>query len=264
MVLTIDIGNTTVAFALFKKDDDEPLFVERIESDNKITSDAYKKNILEIFKKHNIDKVDIKGAVLSSVVPKLTDTLVKAVSNSVRVSTFVVNTKTDIGLKFKYCDTSTLGNDRVVDAVSALSKFKPPLVILDMGTATTVSVLDAKGYFIGGMIMPGPRLFIEALSTKTAQLPRINIEKMKLSGVIANNTADCLLNGAIIGIASAIDGVISRIEEELQSSVTIVATGGHCKKILPWCKRDINFDEHLLLKGLYRIYCQKYSVSPPG
>lgn len=254
LILAVDIGNTTVAFAIFSDTNNNPLFVERMESSNNIKLLEYSKGIEKLLNKHNINPVNIKNSIMSSVVPALTKTLCNAITKVIGISTFVVNTQTNNFIKIEDYDSTTLGSDRIVDAISAILQYKPPLIVIDLGTATTFSVINSDGSFVGGIIMPGPKLFIEALSTRTAQLPNIDIKESKLTSIIGHNTTECLLNGTVIGTAAAIDGIISRIENELGTSVTVVATGGHCKYIIPWCNNHIKYDEHLLLKGLYYIY----------
>lgn len=254
MILTVDIGNTTIALALFRCTTKEPIFVEHIESNCSLAVLPYSEWIAATLKKHNVNPTHIQGAVLSSVVPPLTQTLCDAIIKVIGISTYVINARTDAGLTIKNYDVSTLGSDRIVDAVSAMLQWAPPLVVLDLGTATTVSVIDSDGGFIGGLIMPGPTIGIKALSSKTAQLPAIDFKQMAPTNIIGQDTKTCLCNGAIIGTAAAIDGIISRVENELGAPVTVVATGGHCKQILPWCYKQIQYEEHLLLKGLYHIY----------
>ena len=153
MILTVDIGNTTIALALFRCTTKEPIFVEHIESNCSIAVLPYSEWIAKTLKKHNVNPTHIQGAVLSSVVPPLTQTLCDAIIKVIGISTYVINARTDAGLTIKNYDVSTLGSDRIVDAVSAMLQWAPPLVVLDLGTATTVSVIDSDGGFIGGLII---------------------------------------------------------------------------------------------------------------
>lgn len=141
---------------------------------------------------------------------------------------------------------------RVADAVAALTYYPVPLVIVDMGTATTVSVVDEKKRYLGGMILPGVRVSLDALISRASQLSGISIEEPKK--LIGKNTVDCMKSGILYGNAAAVDGIIDRIEEELGKKVTAIATGGMSGKIIPHCKRKIIQDEDLLLKGLLVIY----------
>ena len=140
----------------------------------------------------------------------------------------------------------------VADAVAGISQYPAPMIIIDMGTATTASVVDANKQYIGGMIMPGVGVSLDALTARASQLSSIGIEEPKR--VIGKNTIDCMKSGVLYSNAGAIDGIIDRIEEELGEKATVIATGGLAKKIVPFCKKEIILDEDLLLKGLRVIY----------
>ena len=156
------------------------------------------------------------------------------------------------GLKILLDNPAQLGSDRVADAVAAVSCYPVPLILIDMGTATTISVIDGEKNFLGGMIIPGLRVSLDSLANRTSQLPKIDLTPAKK--VIGTNTVDCMKSGIINANASALDGVIERIEEELGSRCTVVATGGLAGVVIPYCKREIINDELLLLKGLRLIY----------
>jgi type III pantothenate kinase len=156
------------------------------------------------------------------------------------------------GLKIRLDNAAQLGSDRVADAVAAVNQYPCPLIIIDMGTATTISVVDEHKNFIGGMIMPGLRISAESLSSKTSQLPQISLDPPKRA--IGRNTTDCMRSGIILGCASTIDGAIKHIENELGQTCTVVSTGGHASIVTPFCKRQIIVDDKLLLKGMMQIY----------
>ena len=146
----------------------------------------------------------------------------------------------------------TTGSDMIVDAVAAIREYPAPLIIIDMGTATTMSVVDQAGNYIGGVILPGVRVSLDSLSGKTAQLPFISLEIP--SRVIGKNTIDCMRAGIMYGNAATLDGIIDRMEEELGSKTTVIATGGLAKFITPLCRHEIIYDDALLLKGLLILY----------
>lgn len=156
------------------------------------------------------------------------------------------------GLDIRMDNPAQLGADLVVDAVAALAKYKPPLVIFDMGTATTMSVIDEHGAYRGGMIIPGLRLSVDALSARAAQLPYIHLGEP--ARFIGSNTVDCMQSGAVYGSALMIDGLISRTAEELGRPVTAVATGGLMALIHSYCRENLHYDENLMLEGLYILY----------
>ena len=156
------------------------------------------------------------------------------------------------GLRILLDNPAQLGSDRVADAVAAVNFYPTPLILIDMGTATTISVIDKEKNFLGGLIIPGLRVSLDSLTNRTSQLPKISLVPAKR--VIGTNTIDCMKSGIIHSTASSIDGVIERIEEELGESCTVVSTGGLANVVIPYCKRSIKLDETLLLKGLRIIY----------
>ena len=156
------------------------------------------------------------------------------------------------GLNIQMENPAQIGSDLIVAAVAALSRFKPPLIIVDMGTATTMTAIDKNGTYVGGCISPGPKLSAESLSTRTAQLPAISLESPKKA--IGKNTIDAMRSGVMLGSACMVDGMIDRMEEELGGGVTVVATGGIARFVLPMCRRRIEYDRDLLLKGLSILY----------
>lgn len=137
-------------------------------------------------------------------------------------------------------------------AVAALREYEPPLILIDMGTATTISVLNAEGAFIGGCVCPGVKLSLDALSSKTALLPGISLDQPKKA--IGRNTIDCMRSGIMLGTACMLDGLIERMEEELGMKTKVLMTGGIGKFILPLCRREMVFEEDLLIKGLAILY----------
>ena len=156
------------------------------------------------------------------------------------------------GLNIKIDNPAQLGADLVAGAVGALDAYTTPCVVIDMGTASTISVLDKNGTFLGGIIAAGVRLTLKALAENTAQLSSINIEAPQ--SVIGANTAECMQSGLVYGTASMIDGLLERIEEEMEETPTVVATGGLSKEIITHCKSNIIYNENLLLDGLRVIY----------
>ena len=146
----------------------------------------------------------------------------------------------------------TTGSDMIVDAVAALKEYPAPLIIIDMGTATTMSVIDPAGNYIGGVILPGLKISLDTLSSRTAQLPQISLETP--GKIIGKNTIDCMRSGIMYGTAAMIDGIIDRMEDELGQKTTVIATGGLSRFVMPLCRHDIIIDNALLLKGLFILY----------
>ena len=250
MIIALDVGNTNIVFGIVKGDD--VLFSARFATDQRKTEDEYAVFFKEILDLHQIDHQKIKGGIISSVVPPLTRILARAVTLVSGVTPMIVGPGVKTGLNILIDQPRQLGSDMVVDAVAALSLYQPPLIILDLGTASTMSVIDQKGNYIGSVIIPGIRISLDALASRTAQLPRVSLEAPE--HVIGRNTVTAMQSGLIYGQASLIDGMIDRIEHELDMQTQIVATGGLSKIIIPHCTHDIHYDQDLLIRGLLLIY----------
>lgn len=250
MILAIDMGNTNIVIGCI--DDERIHFVERVSTDTSKTELEYAISIKTIMELYKIQDSDIKGAIISSVVPPLVDILISAIQKILNIVPLVVGPGLKTGLNILMDDPKQLGADLVVNAVAGLAEYGAPLIIIDMGTATTVSVVDANRNYIGGMIIPGIKVSIDSLVSRTSQLPRISLKTPKK--LIGSNTIDCMSSGIMIGQAASMDGIISRIEEELGYKTTVIATGGLSKLIIPNCRQDIILDDELLLKGLKIIF----------
>lgn len=207
------------------------------------------KNILEL---NNLSHRAFEGGIISSVVPSVTHTVQAAMTRLTGKPVMVVGPGIRTGLKIKLDNPAQLGSDRVADAVAAIHEYPCPLIIIDMGTATTISAIDGNKNFLGGMIIPGLRVSLDSLTTRTSQLPKISLDPPKR--VIGSNTIDCMRSGIIYSNASSIDGVVEKIEEEIGEQCTVISTGGLAKVIIPYCKRKIIIYDQLLLKGLMIIY----------
>ena len=201
---------------------------------------------------HGIDRHEITGGIISSVVPQLTDILKRSLQICCEIEPLVVGPGIKTGLNILIDNPKQLGSDLVVDAVAALAEYKPPLIVLDLGTASTMSVLDRNGNYRGGVIIPGVRISLDALASRASQLQNISLEAP--AHVVGTNTIDCMKIGLIYGQASMFDGMIDRIEEELGEKATIVATGGLARPILMHSHHEIIIDDDLLIKGLVHIY----------
>lgn len=250
MILAVDIGNTNIVLGCIK--DREILFRERIYTNQHATDLEYAANIKTAMEMHDIEPKSINGAIISSVVPTVTSVCGAAIKKLTDVEPMVVGPGIKTGLSIVIDNPAQLGSDLVVDAVAGITEYEAPMIIIDMGTATTLSVIDKNQKYIGGMIMTGMAVSADALIARTAQLPKIAFEKPKK--VIGSNTVDCMKSGLMYANAGALDGAIERIEEELGEKCTIVATGGLAGVVTPLCKTDIILDDDLLLKGLMYIY----------
>lgn len=250
MVLAIDIGNTNIVVGCFEKD--KILFVERVSTNHSATDLEYASMIRMAIHIHGYTSAMLEGAIISSVVPSVTGTVKRAIEKYAGIKALVVSPGVKTGLSILVDNPAQLGTDLVVDAVAGIKYYPTPLIIIDMGTATTLSVIDRHKNYIGGMIMTGVVISSDALTSRTSQLPNIAFEAPKK--VIGKNTVDCMRSGIMYSNACALDGLIERIEEEIGEKCTVVATGGISSLITPLCKRDIILDDELLLKGLMIIY----------
>ncbi len=250
MVLAIDIGNTNIVIGCF--DGEKILFRERLSTNHQSTSLEYCIMLKNIFELNGISHLEFEGGIISSVVPSVTLTVKEAMERLTQKNIMVVGPGIKTGLKIMLDNPAQLGSDRVADGVAAVNLYPVPCITIDMGTATTISVINKNKDFIGGMIIPGLRTSLDSLANKTSQLPNISLVPPKK--VIGTNTVDCMKSGIINSTASSIDGIIERIENELGESCTVISTGGIAEIIIPYCKRNIIIDNDLLLKGLMIIY----------
>ena len=250
MILAIDIGNTNIVVGCIDKE--KIYFIERLSTVRTKTELEYAIDLKTVLDIYHIRRTDIEGCIISSVVPQITNVAKLAAEKILKKEVLVLGPGVKTGLNIMLDNPGEMGADRVADAVAALTYYPVPLVIVDMGTATTVSVVDEKRRYLGGMILPGVRVSLDALTSRASQLSGISIEEPKK--FIGKNTVDCMKSGILYGNAAAVDGIIDRIEEELGKKVTAIATGGMSGKIIPHCKRKIIQDEDLLLKGLLIIY----------
>ena len=250
MVLAVDIGNSNVVIGCFEGDDIRLL--ERMSTNRNSTALEYAVLIKTVLELNGLEKVSFEGGIISSVVPAVTNMVKAAIEKLTGTPPLVVGPGLKTGLKIMIDNPAQLGSDRVADAVAAVSEYPCPLITIDMGTATTISVIDKNQNFIGGVIMPGLRISAESLSSRTSQLPQISLDPPKKA--IGRNTIDCMRSGIVLGCAATIDGIVEKIEQELGYSCTVVSTGGHANIVIPYCKRQIIVDEKLLLKGLMILY----------
>lgn len=250
MVLAVDIGNTNVTLGVYREE--AFILTARLATEVGRTSDQYAIDIKDVLALHGEDYRQIEGCIISSVVPAVGDAVARAINDLCGIKPMVLGPGLKTGLNIKIDNPAQLGADLAAGAVGALAKYPTPCIVIDMGTATTISFLGEKGEFLGGSIAAGVRLTLKALFQNTAQLPSVNIEAP--DSVIGSNTVDCMKSGLVFGAASMIDGLIERMENEQGSVKTVVATGGLSKEIIRHCKRDIIYDENLLLDGLLTIY----------
>jgi type III pantothenate kinase len=250
MVLAIDVGNTNIVLGGMVEG--KQVFSARCASDRAKTEDEYALLFQGMLQMQGIDPSDIEGGILSSVVPRLRTVIPQAIYLLTGRRILVVGQGLNTGLPICTQDPAALGSDLIVDGVAALAKYPAPIAIFDMGTATTLSVISRQGAYIGGMIIPGLRVSVDALSATAAQLPYIDLAEP--SQLIAKDTVSCMQAGAIHGCAAMMDGLIDRVEKALAEPVSAVLTGGLGSLVAPHCTRPIHWEPELLIQGLWLLY----------
>ena len=250
MILTIDIGNTNIVLGGFL--DEKLQFVARVATHATLTEDEYAAKLLSILNIHGVSKDEIKGAIISSVVPPLNSIMKKAVQFVCGKTPMLVGPGVKTGINIHCDDPSSVGADLICCCVAANTLYGSPCIIVDMGTATKILYVNEKSTFEGASIIPGVLMGLKALSSGTAQLPQVGLEAPE--SVIGKNTVDCMRGGVVFGNAAMLDGMLNRYIEEIGTEIPVIATGGMAQVIVPHCKHKITMAEDLLLKGLYLIY----------
>lgn len=250
MILVIDIGNSNVVVG--GVEGEKIVFEARLRTDSTKTSDEYCIDLKSVLDIYNMDKTCIEGSIIASVVPQVLNTMQTAIMKLIGKQALVVGPGLKTGLNIAVENPSQTGADLVVGCVAALREHEAPLIIVDMGTATTMVVVDKKGAMIGGAISPGVKISLDALTGGTALLPGLQLDQPKKA--IGRNTADCMRSGIMMGAACMLDGMIARMEEELGYETTVVVTGGIARFVVPMCRHEMIYDKDLLIKGLASLY----------
>lgn len=251
MLLAIDIGNTNIVIGGIREG--EILFEARIATDHLKTSDQYAVDIRNILKLFEVDLHKVQDSIISSVVPPVFNSVCTAIIKLTRRQPIVVGPGIKTGLDIRMDNPAQVGSDLIVDAVAAFHDYPTPLIVIDMGTATTMSLVGRGNVYLGGPIIPGLRVSLDALSSSAAQLFGISLEKPQR--VIGKNTIECMRSGIMYGHAAMIDGMIDRMQEELGEPIaSVIATGGTSQFVVPLCRHKIIYDKDLLLKGLAILY----------
>ena len=252
MLLAIDIGNTNIVLGIF--DDNEKLVHKwRLVSDHKKSIDDYAVDIIELCLTNKVDCLAINGCIIASVVPILSARILEAVkkflSPSIVKKIFLIgdeNTKIDIEIKIK--NKNEVGHDRLVNSIAGFKKYGGDLIIIDFGTATTFDIVGSKGEYLGGIISPGINLSLKALHDMTAQLPKISIKSQK--NVIGKSTVEAMNSGVYFGYVAMVEGLIKKIESELNIKTKKIITGGLCEI----------FKEILLKDKIIDFYCPELTL----
>ena len=250
MIFTVDVGNSNIVLGGIR--DDEIIFEARLRTDPTKTSDEYCIDLKMILDVYNLSSADIEGSIIASVVPQVSNSIQTAIRKLTGKAPLVVGPNLKTNLYIDIDNPAETGADLIVGCVAALREHKAPMIIIDMGTATTMFVLDKDSAMVGGAIIPGVKISMDALTNRTALLPGRQLDQPKHA--IGRNTIDCMRSGLMLGNACMIDGMIDRMEEELGYPTTVIATGGIAKFVLPMCRHEIIYDKDLLVKGLAILY----------
>jgi type III pantothenate kinase len=252
VLLAIDVGNSNTSVGLFDKGKNLK-FLASLDTDSRKTADQISVDLMNLFMLYRFHYTEVSGAILCSVVPPLNFMMEKALTRLLGRPPMVVGPGVKTGLNIRMPVQTQVGADIVADAVSALEKFSPPIITIDMGTATTIGVISQGRNYEGGLLLPGVNVSLEALSRRAAQLPDISLQHPK--SLIGKTTEDCMRSGIVYGTAGMLDGVIDRIREEFPGQkLSVVATGGNAPVIVRYCRNPIIYDKYLLMDGLWTIY----------
>ena len=251
MLLVIDIGNTNITLGAYNKD--ELAFVSRLATDKSKTPDQYAVDFQQIFALYETPLSSFSGAAISSVVPELTGTMSEAIQKITGCKPMVLGPGIKTGMNILIDNPAQLGADLLAGCVGAAALYPLPCLVIDLGTASKISVIDKNGAFCGCTISPGIGISLDALSARTSQLPSISLKTP--ARAIGKNTVDSMQSGTVFGYAAMLDGLCEKLEEELGDKVmTTVATGGLAKDLVKSCKREITYNGHLILYGLKVLY----------
>ena len=250
MILTVDIGNSNIVIG--GVEGENIVFEARLRTDATKTSDEYCIELKSLLDIYHVEDSNIEGSIIGSVVPQVLNSFQTAIKKLTGKQALVVGPGLKTGLNIKIENPAQTGADLVVGCVAALREHKPPMIVVDMGTATTMVVLDETGALVGGCICPGVKISMDALTDRTALLPGLQLDQPKKA--IGRNTIECMRSGIMLGAACMVDGMIQRMEEELGYPTTVVATGGIAKFVIPMCRKPIIYDKDLLIKGLAALY----------
>ena len=250
MILSIDVGNSTIVFGSIDKDD--IWILNRVQTDPQRSSECYVTIITEMLKINNISQEHLEDAVISSVVPAVNEALKAAMVALCGKEPLFVTADTKTGLQIEGDTPQQLGSDVVVGCVAAMERYPLPMVVIDIGTATTISVVNKSRRYVGGMIFPGPRLLAQALSESTALLSEVRIEAPE--NFLGQSTDERIKSGIVYGSAALLEGALQRIEAVIGEKPTVVTTGGFASLVLQYCNINAICDEHLITEGLALIY----------
>jgi type III pantothenate kinase len=250
MLLVIDVGNTNTSLGVYRGE--ELIAHWRLTTNPARTVDEYGVHARNLFELAKVDFKAIDAIAIASVVPPLNYTLKRMAEVYFQLTPLFIDETTDTGLKILYEPASDVGSDRIVDAVAAIRKYGSPCIVVDFGTATTFNAINSKGEYLGGAITPGIMISSEALFSRTAKLPRVDIKRP--SRVIGSSTVTAMQSGLYYGFVGLVDGVLGKMIEEIGAQPRVIATGGLAPLIVTGSKFIELVDETLTLEGLRLVY----------
>lgn len=252
MILCTDIGNTNIVLGLFEsKDSILPIQKWRLHTNTNLTADEYSVKIMQLLEYAKINSTEIEGIIVSSVVPQLDLVFSNVFQKLFNKKVFFVGPGLKSGIKIKLDNPKQLGADLLVGAVAAVNKYGAPVIVIDIGTAATISYINANKEFLGGVIMPGIKTAYSGLFANTAKLE--SVKAAKPEKVIGKDTITSIQSGMVFGYASMMDGMIKKIKAE-QGDAQVVMTGGETRHILDILEEKVIYDDDLLLEGLKTLY----------
>ncbi len=250
MLLVLDMGNTNITLGVYEGD--TLRLQSRIATEHTKMEDQYAVELMDLLRLYGLQPRQFSGAILSSVVPQLNHALCNAVKKVTGIRPMLVGPGTKTGINIRIDNPASLGADLLVGAVAAVERVGYPCIVWDLGTATTVSVVDRDGAFRGGAVMAGIKTALQSLASNASLLPQISIDTPP--AVIGAGTISAMQSGAVYGTAAMIDGMNRRITAELGYDAPVVVTGGLGREIVPHCEGDMTYVEELLLDGLRLIH----------
>lgn len=251
MFLAIDIGNTNITMGAYNGN--ELQFTSRLSTDRAKTPDQYAIEFNQVFSLYKADPSAFGGCAVSSVVPELSGEICSAIERITGVKPMLLGPGIKTGMNILIDNPAQLGADLLAGCIGAAALYELPCLVIDLGTASKISMIDKNGAFRGCAIAPGIGISLEALSARTSQLPNISLKTP--ARAIGKNTIDSMQSGTVFGYASMIDGLCEKFEDELGEKVaSTVATGGLAKDLIKSCKRDIVYNGELILYGLKVLY----------
>ncbi len=252
IVLAIDIGNTNVVIGGYILN--ELVFSTRLSTDKMLEPDQYALQIKGILELHGIETGDIKGGIMSSVVPQITDVISSAIKTICGIDIILLSHSTNTGIKIDIDSPDELGLDLIAGVLGAKAQYNLPAIVIDMGTATKITAVDGKGVILGCSIMPGVFISVNALTKNASALGGMAVKAPHSKTAIGKNTVHSMQSGVVFGTAAMLDGMIERFSFEMGAKPFLVATGGVSGVIVPHCKNKVVHDNALILAGLNYVF----------